>query len=67
MLMVDDCIDKIFSKAELSDSDDDKELYKSIYYHLLDYKDTMGKVVNLIDEVEEVSNRWKMVRKANDK
>lgn len=66
MEMLEDCIDKIFEKAELSNNDKDKELYKSIYYHLLDYKDVMSKVIELNNELEQVSNRWALVKKAND-
>lgn len=65
MKMIEYCIDKIFEKAELSDNDNDKELYKSIYYHLLDYKDVMNKVIDLNNEIAQVSNRWNLIKKAN--
>ena len=32
MLMLEDCIDKIFEKADFTHYEPDKELYKSIYY-----------------------------------
>lgn len=65
MKMIEDCIDKIFEKAELSDNEQDKELFKSIYYHLLDYKDVMNKVIDLNNEIAQVSNRWNLIKKAN--
>lgn len=37
MRMLEDCINKIFEKANLTHYEQDKELYKSIYYHLCDY------------------------------
>lgn len=65
MLMLEDCIDKIFEKADLTHYEHDKELYKSIYYHLCDYKDLLNKSIDLNNEIEEISNRWKMLQIAN--
>lgn len=72
MEMLENCIDKIFDtfsgqspKADLTDSKYDKELYKSIYYHLCDYKDILSKTIELNNEIGEISKRWELVKKAN--
>lgn len=49
MKMLEDCINEIDNKISLC-SDIDKELYKSIYYHLCDYKDILNKVIDLNNE-----------------
>lgn len=59
--MLEDCIDKIYEKAELTRYEQDKELYKSIYYHLCDYKGVLDKSIELNNEIGEISNRWKML------
>lgn len=73
MEMLENCIDKIFEKSELSDNEGDcphvakdKELYKSIYYHLCDYRDVLNKSIELGNEIGEISKRWELVKKAND-
>ena len=65
MRMLEDCIDKIFEKAELCDNETDKELLKSVYYHLCDYKDVLNKSIELSNEITEISHRWELVKKAN--
>ena len=79
MEMLDNCIDKIFDtfsgqspKADLTDCEYDKELspkagsrHKSIYYHLCDYKGVLDKSIQLGNEIENISNRWNMLKKAN--
>ena len=67
MKMLKDCIEKISEKADLSDNDIDKELYKSIYYHLCDYKDILDRVVDLNNEIDNISKRWELVSKAIEK
>lgn len=66
MIMLEDCIDKISKREELSQDTDTKELYKSIYYHLCDYKDILDKSIDLTNEIKQVSERWELVRKANE-
>lgn len=66
MEILENCIDKIFEKSELSDNEKDKELYKSIYYHLCDYRDVLNKSIELGNEIGEISKRWELVKKAND-
>lgn len=68
MTMLEDCINKIFDtfsgqspKANLTHYEQDKELYKSIYYHLCDYKGVLDKSIELNNEIGEISNRWKML------
>lgn len=65
MMMLEDSIEKIFQKAELSDNEADKELLKSVYYHLCDYKDILNKSIELSNEITEISHRWELVKKAN--
>lgn len=65
MEMLENCIDKIYEKANLTDCEYDKELYKSIYYHLCDYKGVLDKSIQLGNEIENISNRWNMLKKAN--
>lgn len=72
MEMLENCIDKIFEKADLTDSKYDKKLspkagsrHKSIYYHLCDYKDILSKTIELNNEIGEISKRWELVKKAN--
>ena len=65
MEMLENCIEKIYEKADLTDYDRDKELYKSIYYHLCDYKDILNKSIELSNEIGEISKRWELVKKAN--
>lgn len=66
MMMLEESIDKIFEKSVLCDSEEDKELYKSIYYHLCDYKDILNKTIELSNEITEISHRWELVKKANE-
>ncbi len=66
MIMLEECIDKISKKEEFSQDIDTKELYKSIYYHLCDYKDILDKSIDLTNEINEISSRWEIVRKANE-
>lgn len=63
MKMLEQCIDEIFEKSQLTDNENDKELYKSIYYHLSDYKDILNKTIELNNEIENISNRWNMLKK----
>ena len=63
MEMLENCIEKIYEKADLTDYDRDKELYKSIYYHLCDYKDILNKSIELSNEIGEISKRWELVRR----
>lgn len=65
MMMLEESIDKVFQKAELSDNEADKELLKSVYYHLCDYKDVLNKSIELSNEITEISHRWELVKKAN--
>lgn len=66
MMMLEECIDKIFEKSVLCDNEEDRELYKSIYHHLLDYKEVLNKSIELTNEISEISNRWELVKKANE-
>lgn len=65
MKMLEECINKIFEKAELTRYEDDKELYKSIYHHLCDYRDVLNKSVELTNEIYALQNRWALIKKAN--
>lgn len=65
MMMLEDSIDKVFQKAELCDNEADKELLKSVYYHLCDYRDVLNKSIELSNEITEISHRWELVKKAN--
>lgn len=65
MMMLESCIENIWRKAELSDNEADKELLKSVYYHLCDYKDVLNKSIELSNEITEISHRWELVKKAN--
>lgn len=67
MKMLEDCINEVYRKYELSDNEDDRELYNSIYHHLLDYKEILNKSIELTNEITEISNRWELVKKANEK
>lgn len=67
MKMLEDCINEVYRKYELSDNEDDRELYNSVYHHLLDYKEIWNKSIELTNEITEVSNRWELVKKANEK
>lgn len=64
MIMLEDCIDKIFEHANLTHYETDKELYKSIYYHLCDYKDILNKGIELSNDIIKISNRWELCQKA---
>lgn len=64
MKMLEDCINEIDNKISLC-NDIDKELYKSIYYHLCDYKDILNKVIDLNNEIDNISKRWELVKKSN--
>jgi hypothetical protein len=63
MILLDNAIDRIFEKSTLSDNEDDRILYKSIYYHLCDYKDILEKCNNLTSEINQLSNRWELVKR----
>lgn len=65
MMMLEESIENIWRKAELSDNEADKELLKSVYYHLCDYKDVLNKSIELTNEITEISHRWELVKKAN--
>lgn len=65
MKMLEDCINEIDKKIDLC-GEADKELYKSIYYHLCDYKDVLNKSIELANEITEISSRWELVKKANE-
>ena len=65
MKMLEECINEIFRKSEVTRYEDDKELYKSIYHHLCDYKDILNKTTELTEEIEKITNRWDMIKKAN--
>lgn len=67
MKMLEDCIKEIDEKINFNQNDVQKELYKSIYYHLLDYKDILNKTIELNNEIDNISKRWRLVKKANEK
>ena len=77
MIMLEDCIEKIERKMQLNDIlyeqsvskkeiEEERELVKSIYYHLLDYKEVLNKAIELTNEINNISNRWELVKKANE-
>jgi len=66
MIMLEDSINEVYRKYELSDNEDEKELYNSIYHHLLDYKEVLNKAIELTNEINNISNRWELVKKANE-
>lgn len=66
MKMLEDSINEIYRKYELSDNEDERELYNSIYHHLLDYKDILNKSIELTNEITNISNRWELIKKANE-
>lgn len=66
MVMLADCIDKLFEKMSLSDTEEERELYKSAYYHLCDYKDTLELVIKMTNNINDISKRWELVKKANE-
>lgn len=61
MKMLEECIDKIFDLSTIDE--ENKELFKSIYYHLSDYKDILDKVIDLNNEIGNISKRWNMINK----
>ena len=63
MILLDNAIDRIFEKSTLADNEDDRDLYKSIYYHLCDYKDILNKCNDLTSEINQLSNRWELVKR----
>ena len=63
MILLDNAIDRIFEKSTLADNEDDRILYKSIYYHLCDYKDILKKCSDLTSEINQLSNRWELVKR----
>lgn len=63
--MLEQCIDEIFEKSQLTDNENDKELYKSIYYHLSDYKDILNKTIELDNEIRGISERWQLINRVN--
>lgn len=65
MKMLEQCIDEIFEKSQLTDNENDKELYKSIYYHLSDYKDILNKTIELNNEIRGISERWQLINRVN--
>lgn len=67
MIMLEDCINKIDSKIEFNQNESEKELLKSIYYHLLDYKDILNKTIELTNEIYEIENRWHLIEKVLNK
>lgn len=66
MKMLEDCIKEIDEKINFNQNDAQKELYKSIYYHLCDYKDILDRVIELNNEIDNISHRWELVKKANE-
>lgn len=66
MKMLEDCINEIDKKINFNQNDAQKELYKSIYYHLCDYNDILNKVIELNNEIDNISKRWGLVKKANE-
>lgn len=66
MKMLEDCIKEIDEKINFNQNDAQKELYKSIYYHLCDYKDILNKTIELNNEIDNISKRWGLVKKANE-
>ncbi len=66
MVMLADCIDKIFEKMVLCEDENDRELYKSAYYHLCDYKDTLDLVIKMTNNVNDISHRWELVKKSQE-
>lgn len=67
MKMLEDCINEIDKKINFNQNDNEVELLKSIYYHLLDYKDILNKIIELSNEIDNISKRWELVKKANEK
>ena len=67
MKMLEDCINEIDKKINFNQNDNEVELLKSIYYHLCDYKDILNKTIELSNEITEISHRWELVKKANEK
>lgn len=67
MKMLEDCINEIDKKINFNQNDNEVELLKSIYYHLLDYKDILNKTIELNNEIDNISKRWRLVKKANEK
>lgn len=67
MKMLEDCINEIDKKINFNQNDNEVELLKSIYYHLLDYKDILNKTIELSNEIDNISKRWELVKKANEK
>lgn len=67
MKMLEDCINEIDKKINFNQNDAQKELLKSIYYHLCDYKDILNKTIELSNEIDNISKRWELVKKANEK
>lgn len=78
MKMLEECIDKIEQKMQLNEIlypqstsnkeiEEERELLKSVYYHLLDYKDILNKSIELTNEIESLSHRWELVKKANER
>lgn len=67
MKMLEECINEIDKKINFNQNDNEVELLKSIYYHLCDYKDILNKTIELSNEITEISKRWELVKKANEK
>ncbi len=67
MKMLEDCINEIDKKINFNQNDNEVELLKSIYYHLCDYKDILNKTIELSNEITEISKRWELVKKANER
>lgn len=67
MKMLEDCINEIGKKINFNQNDNEVELLKSIYYHLCDYKDISNKTIELSNEITEISKRWELVKKANER
>lgn len=66
MKMLEECINKIFEKSVLVEDKEEKELLKSVYYHLLDYEDILNRVINLNNEIDNILKRWELVKKSNE-
>lgn len=67
MKMLEDCINEIDKKINFNQNDNEVELLKSIYYHLCDYKDILNKVIDLNNEIANISSRWDLIKNSEVK
>lgn len=61
MKMLEDCIDFISFREDISNDVNTKDYFKSIYYHLNDYKDLLNKSIELSNEISLLTDRWELV------